>query len=186
MQFERWLIILDFEDKKDALPVGEKTMKVLTTRMSHEDIATIKTFASILQYERKQQARVPFQEALHLAVLFLKESKEQDWSKPQKNNIAETLQSERQPENIAHEILQDESNLQMDAPPQQDAPLQNASNEQDIIAGLTKADREKLLNQRVSSFEPYIAKSKQEEKPNNVIEFTQSKKILLETVFPNE
>jgi hypothetical protein len=81
----------------ETIEIGKKTMKVITTRMSYEDIDSVKEFATILQYERKQQARVPFQEALHFAIEQLRASIEQYNSKPDETIAEKILQFESKP-----------------------------------------------------------------------------------------
>ena len=166
----------DFEDKKDALPIGEKTMKVVTTRMSYEDIQTFKDYACQLQYDRKQRERMTFQEGLHQIAILLRESILPAMEKTTAKTIAESLQIEIQPQNIPHEILQTEIPQQTPEP----QTLQTASKK---IAGMSIEEIQQKAKESVKEpYNDYIAPSKQEKKKDNVIQITSSKKKLFDSI----
>lgn len=156
---------------------GELTMIVKTTRLSKKAIRRIQDLAILQQYLRKQQTRVTFQDALDFAITFTDENFTQVMGNMPNANIAQSSIAEIQPKNIPHEILQTASKeqdaqksiLQAEISQQTPEPqtLPTASKEQDIIGGLTKEDREKLLKQSVpKEVEVKLAKS-------NIINFPQ-------------
>jgi hypothetical protein len=116
------LILLDLE----AIEVGKKTMKVVTTRMSVEDRETFEEYGRIVQYECNIRESITFQEAIHQIAILLRESILPAMNKPTASHIATSNIGEIQPKTIPREILQQE--IPQQAPELQ--PLQTASTEQ--------------------------------------------------------
>jgi hypothetical protein len=116
------LILLDLE----AIEVGKKTMKVVTTRMSIEDRATFEEYGRIVQYECNIRENMTFQEAIHQIAILLRESILPAMNKPTASHIATSNIGEIQLQTIPREILQQEIPQQATEP----QPLQTASTEQ--------------------------------------------------------
>jgi len=154
------LILLDLE----AIEVGKKNMKVVTTRMSIEDRETFEEYGRIVQYECNIRENMTFQEAIHQIAILLRESILPAMNKPTASHIATSNIGEIQPQTIAHEILQQEI-IQQAPEPQ---PLQVASIEQSGYVTPSGLDIKKLLEiSNKNSKTNNIAPSKQ----GNVVAF---------------
>ena len=174
---------MDIEELEQAIVEGDLTKKPFTSRISNLRKQQLNWLAIFLKAEKKLKARLTIEEALDFAIELAYESKLQEFSKPPKNDLAKPLQSS----SISQGSLQVASTLQMDEPIQQAVPLQNENKKQTKINGMTIEEiQRKAKEPIVAPFKINIAKSKQEKKQDNVIEFTPSKVKLLDGIFANE